>query len=611
MNARIADLIREGRADEITDAVAEGEFFQMQTFTQALIEHVLSGQVDARGRGERGDEPPRLPRLARAGASSGSAPPTATLPTHRWPQRPPQARARGRRGADAPAGRAGRGPRPPHRPGGLARAPPRAPRVAARRRARRGHRARRHLRRRARATPFTRAEPRRRTPSLSVPGVALDAARGAGAALVSASFSALWQHAGAAYGIPWQVLAAINKVESNFGRNMGPSSAGAIGWMQFMPSTWLRWGVDANGDGVADPWNPTDAIFSAARYLAAAGGTTDLYRGVYAYNHADWYVHEVLVARRPLRRRQHASRSRSTGMQQSLDAARRDVVARGRRSSSLRRQVVRREARVVARWQTRAPTRRALLSDRLALEQRAGHAARPPRRGERAGRSAAERARRAQQAARARAAGVGGRVVRPGRGAAPRRARRTRAATSSRSAAAPASCPPRTPTTTIRPSTSRRRSGSPLYALANAVVVRVVERARPALRHRLHAPGVRRPGLDVLPPLGARPGRRPRRHAHRRRAGRPRRRDRARDRPAPPPPAPAGDRLAAAGGLVPVVRRHGLQLVGRGDRERRAQPARSPSWLAAAAGAPAGPGLPGRSGPGSTPRRSCISAAGS
>jgi twitching motility protein PilT len=46
MNARIADLIREGRADEITDAVAEGEFFQMQTFTQALIEHVLAGKVD-------------------------------------------------------------------------------------------------------------------------------------------------------------------------------------------------------------------------------------------------------------------------------------------------------------------------------------------------------------------------------------------------------------------------------------------------------------------------------------------------------------------------------------------------------------------------------------
>jgi murein DD-endopeptidase MepM/ murein hydrolase activator NlpD len=108
----------------------------------------------------------------------------------------------------------------------------------------------------------------------------------------------LWQKAGATYGIPWQVLAAINKVESNFGRNMGPSSAGAIGWMQFMPSTWLRWGMDADGDGVADPWNPPDAIFSAARYLAAAGGRTDLQRGIFAYNHAQWYVDEILALAR-------------------------------------------------------------------------------------------------------------------------------------------------------------------------------------------------------------------------------------------------------------------------------------------------------------------------
>ena len=82
---------------------------------------------------------------------------------------------------------------------------------------------------------------------------------------------ALWRSAGQAYGVPWNVLAAINKIESNFGRNMGPSSAGAIGWMQFMPSTWLRWGTDADGDGIADPWNPVDAIYSAARYLAASG----------------------------------------------------------------------------------------------------------------------------------------------------------------------------------------------------------------------------------------------------------------------------------------------------------------------------------------------------
>src|SRR5205085_6929025 len=104
----------------------------------------------------------------------------------------------------------------------------------------------------------------------------------------------IWQAAGQQYGIPWTVLAAINKVESDFGRNMGPSSAGAIGWMQFMPSTWERWGTDADGNGVADPWTATDAVYSAARYLAAAGGATDISRAVFAYNHAQWYVDEVL-----------------------------------------------------------------------------------------------------------------------------------------------------------------------------------------------------------------------------------------------------------------------------------------------------------------------------
>jgi murein DD-endopeptidase MepM/ murein hydrolase activator NlpD len=112
--------------------------------------------------------------------------------------------------------------------------------------------------------------------------------------LSSEQLRALWQGAGTAYGIPWQVLASINKIESNFGRNMGPSSAGAVGWMQFMPDTWLRWGMDANGDRIADPWDPEDAIYAAARYLAAAGARDDLRRGIFAYNHANWYVNDVL-----------------------------------------------------------------------------------------------------------------------------------------------------------------------------------------------------------------------------------------------------------------------------------------------------------------------------
>ena len=104
----------------------------------------------------------------------------------------------------------------------------------------------------------------------------------------------IWQAAAQAYGVPWSVLAAIDKIESNFGQNMGPSSAGAIGWMQFMPDTWSRWGVDADGDGVANPWNAEDAIYSAARYLAATGGQTDIRAAVFAYNHAQWYVDEVM-----------------------------------------------------------------------------------------------------------------------------------------------------------------------------------------------------------------------------------------------------------------------------------------------------------------------------
>jgi murein DD-endopeptidase MepM/ murein hydrolase activator NlpD len=105
---------------------------------------------------------------------------------------------------------------------------------------------------------------------------------------------ALWRRAGSGYGVPWQVLGAINKIESNFGRNMGPSSAGALGWMQFIPSSWMRWGMDADANGIADPWDPEDAVFSAARYLAAAGAHEDLERAIFAYNHADWYVDDVL-----------------------------------------------------------------------------------------------------------------------------------------------------------------------------------------------------------------------------------------------------------------------------------------------------------------------------
>jgi soluble lytic murein transglycosylase-like protein len=104
----------------------------------------------------------------------------------------------------------------------------------------------------------------------------------------------IYRNAGYQYAIDWRVLAAINRVETNFGHNTHTSSAGAVGWMQFLPSTWRRWGIDASGDGIADPYDPQDAIFSAARYLDAAGARRDLRRAIFAYNHANWYVNEIL-----------------------------------------------------------------------------------------------------------------------------------------------------------------------------------------------------------------------------------------------------------------------------------------------------------------------------
>jgi hypothetical protein len=104
----------------------------------------------------------------------------------------------------------------------------------------------------------------------------------------------IFQAAGMQYDVPWEVLAAINEIETNYGGNLNVSSAGARGWMQFMPSTWDSYGVDANGDGRKDPSNPVDAIFAAARYLSAAGAGTDIRRAIFAYNHADWYVESVL-----------------------------------------------------------------------------------------------------------------------------------------------------------------------------------------------------------------------------------------------------------------------------------------------------------------------------
>jgi hypothetical protein len=110
----------------------------------------------------------------------------------------------------------------------------------------------------------------------------------------------IYMQAGKRYDIPWPVLAAINAVESDYGRNLSTSSAGALGWMQFEPGTWRTYGVSADGQHNPNPYDPRDAIFAAARYLKAAGGSQNIARAVFAYNHAGWYVDMVMSRARAI-----------------------------------------------------------------------------------------------------------------------------------------------------------------------------------------------------------------------------------------------------------------------------------------------------------------------
>ena len=143
---------------------------------------------------------------------------------------------------------------------------------------------------------------------------------------IPAQFIPIYKAAEEKYGVPWNLLAAHHRVETRFSSiNPMISPVGAEGHLQFMPCTWVGWshpscggsgqgnisdsektnpaviskyggyGVDANGDGKADPWNMEDAIYSAAKYLAANSAAEGNFRdAVFAYNHDDRYVEEVM-----------------------------------------------------------------------------------------------------------------------------------------------------------------------------------------------------------------------------------------------------------------------------------------------------------------------------
>ena len=98
------------------------------------------------------------------------------------------------------------------------------------------------------------------------------------------------------FGVEWQVLAAVNLVESAFGRMRNNSTAGAQGPMQFIPSTWAAYGM---GGDVRDPH---DAILGAANYLHASGAPGDIRGALYAYNPSDHYVNAVMAYADRIRR---------------------------------------------------------------------------------------------------------------------------------------------------------------------------------------------------------------------------------------------------------------------------------------------------------------------
>lgn len=118
---------------------------------------------------------------------------------------------------------------------------------------------------------------------------------------IPGNYLELYQKAANEENIDWAVLAAIGKVETDHGRSTlpgvhgGANYAGAAGPMQFIGSTWDAYGVDGNGDGVKDVYDPEDAIPAAAGYLVANGAPENYYNAIYAYNHADWYVEKVMA----------------------------------------------------------------------------------------------------------------------------------------------------------------------------------------------------------------------------------------------------------------------------------------------------------------------------
>lgn len=150
-----------------------------------------------------------------------------------------------------------------------------------------------------RGAPLTGAAPKAMVASVALPSA--DSPRknsiNQSALSVPDSLMNLYLRAGQKYGVPWPLLAGVGMEETAHGRNNHTSSAGAVGVMQFMPGTFARYGVDGNGDGRVDIRNDADSVYSAANALRAWGateGAAGVRQALFSYNHAQWYVNDVL-----------------------------------------------------------------------------------------------------------------------------------------------------------------------------------------------------------------------------------------------------------------------------------------------------------------------------
>jgi cell wall-associated NlpC family hydrolase len=134
-------------------------------------------------------------------------------------------------------------------------------------------------------------------------GINLAAPSQTAVADIPPAYLLLYQEAGLGFDVPWEVLAGIGKVECDHGRNPNPAcwkhgaenAAGAGGTMQFLASTWQQYGIAASGTGTPDRWNPADAIVSAANFLKQNGAPGNIEQAVFAYNHSQAYVQQVLA----------------------------------------------------------------------------------------------------------------------------------------------------------------------------------------------------------------------------------------------------------------------------------------------------------------------------